>query len=187
MPLPYKLDPMEKYEKIGVIPMKDVDSVNRSLFLKAYVKVLFLLSPFAGFGMGIIGIWSLLLWPIVSLLTTASVMFILEHFSSGSINILFGATKPNIPVREQMHGVLKTARFAKMHRDYPKALKIVNEILKKDPEYHDALFVKAQILYQGFDNSETAKKYCKMVIHKAEPGQTIHTWASSLYEELCQS
>ena len=71
-----------------------------------------------------------------------------------------------------------------MKKDYQKALEIVNGILEQDPEYHYALFVKAQILHQGFNNIDGAKKYLKAIIDDKEADKTIFNWASSLYEQL---
>jgi hypothetical protein len=40
----------------------------------------------------------------------------------------------------------------------------------KDPKFHEALFVKAQILHEGFNNIDGAKKYLRIVIDQAETG-----------------
>ena len=64
---------------------------------------------------------------------------------------------------------------------------MVNIILQKDPKFHEAMLVKAQILHEGFNNVDGAKKYLKIVIDQAEQGSTIHTWAFSFYEKLCKN
>ena len=94
-------------------------------------------------------------------------MFLTDKISD-TTKILFDATKANISISEQMHGTLKAVKVAKMNKEYSKALEIVNFILQKDPEFHEAMFVKVQILYEGFNNIDGAKKYLKNVIDNGE-------------------
>jgi len=71
-----------------------------------------------------------------------------------------------------------------MEKDYQKAIKIVNDIIVKDPKFYEAMLIKAQILHEGFSNTDSAKKHLEIIVEKAKPGKSIHTWASSLYDEL---
>lgn len=184
MPIQDKFDYMEKDKDIGIIPEKDFDSSNRTLFLKTYFKICVPLSLIFIILFGILK--GILVAIVISFFAAVIVMFIAEKISN-TTKILYGATEANISVREQMEGTLKSAKVAKMNKDYPEALKIVNNILLKDPKFYDALFVKAQILHDGFNNTDGAKKNLKTVIAQTETGQTIHTWASSLYDQLCKN
>jgi len=178
---------MKEFKDIGIIPIKNIDTGNRTLFFKTYFWIFCASSIPLGFAcIFFIGIWGLLLLPVISFLATMCVMFISDKISD-IIKIIYGATKANISVREQMQSVLKTVKVAKMNKEYSKAFEIVNSILLKDPEFHEALFVKAQILHEGFNNIDAAKKYLRIVIDKAEQGNTIHTWSSSLFDQLCEN
>jgi hypothetical protein len=63
----------------------------------------------------------------------------------------------------------------------------VNRILEIDPDFSGALFLKAQILWEGFENPTAAKGYLEKVIEmKQDKNETIHRWASNLYDELSE-
>jgi hypothetical protein len=57
-------------------------------------------------------------------------------------------------------------------------------VLEKDPHYPEALFLKAQILWHGFEDANSAKPFLHKILSIAEPADAIHSHASSLYSEL---
>jgi hypothetical protein len=74
-----------------------------------------------------------------------------------------------------------------VNKKYDQALKTVNNILKRDPEFTEALFIKAQILWDGFENSAAAKANLKKITEiKIDKDESIHRWASNLYDELTE-
>ena len=170
-----------EYKDIGIIPEKEGNLTNRTFFLKTYFKIC---APLFILFFVVFGFWKGLLASVtISFFASIIVIFVVEKLSS-TTKILYGTTHANISVREQMMSTLETAKIAKMNKDFQMAIKIVNEILEKDPTFHDALFVKAQILHEGFRNTDSAKKYLKRIVEQAKSGQKIHTWASSLYDQL---
>ena len=52
---------------------------------------------------------------------------------------------------------LEKARFSKGKGRFKEALRIINEVIDKDPKYPDALFLKARILWDGFGKREEAE------------------------------
>lgn len=172
---------MDEFKNIGIIPPKDKDSVNRSLFIKPFCLIFFpiafLAIPFLGFLKGLLISFG------ISLISTLLIMYIAEKFSNVA-KILFGGRNNIITKREQLQSVLNTARNAIMHKDYTKAIKIVNNILQQDPEFYEAMFVKAQILNEGFNKTDIAKKYLKKVIANTQPNEDVHVWSSTLYEQI---
>jgi hypothetical protein len=119
----------------------------------------------------------------VSLIATFITIIITNTIGDVS-KLLYGGGKANISLRELMQGRLKAVRFAITKKNFKTALGIVNEILDKDPEFYEAIFVKAQILDQGFSRTISAEKYARKVLDNTPKGENIHTWASSLYDEL---
>ena len=172
---------LDKIKNIGIIPPKDSDSVNRTLFLKTYFKICFPISlPFIflyGFLKGFVMAAG------ISLFATIIIMFVAEKFSNVA-KILYGGRRSIISTREQLQSVLGTAKIAKMNKDYSRAIEIVNNILLKDPDFYEAMLVKAQILREGFNNNNSAKKYLKKVIAHTHSDESIHVWSSTLYEQL---
>jgi hypothetical protein len=49
-----------------------------------------------------------------------------------------------------MRSVLDKIRFLKTKRNFDKALTLVNDVLDKDPNLAEALYLKAHVLWEGF-------------------------------------
>lgn len=103
--------------------------------------------------------------------------------SAGS---LFSGRRPIWTIREQLAATLSHARKHKNEERFEEALSIVNGILEKDQEFPEALFLKAQIMWNGFENLQTAKKYLAKIMQVTEKDDKVRNQASSLYKELIQ-
>ena len=90
-------------------------------------------------------------------------------------------------LRDQLAGTMSIARNHKMNKRFDQALLSVEEVIAKDPDYCEALLLKAQILWEGFED-DTEAKVCLEKIMDAEKAydNTIYRGASSLYEELTE-
>jgi tetratricopeptide (TPR) repeat protein len=101
--------------------------------------------------------------------------------------LIYGGGHGTWTEREQLEGDLNTVKYYKVNKKYDQALKTVNNILKRDPQFTEALFIKAQILWDGFENSAAAKASLKKIIEtKKDENESIHRWASNLYDELAE-
>jgi tetratricopeptide (TPR) repeat protein len=49
---------------------------------------------------------------------------------------------------------LAKARYSKRQGRFKEALSIIESALDRDPEFPDALYLKARILWEGFNNHE---------------------------------
>ena len=162
--------------------MKDVDTVRNAHILKYFMWVF----PFLAI-LGLVlkgGLGILIAIPVSAAVSMVSVM-ISGLIGGGSVNLLYGTGRRNIDVRDQLSGTMSQARCHKMSQDYDRALTFVGEVLDKDPDYPEALFLKAQILWEGFKDSNGAKECLSQVINivpnKDEP---LHRWASQLLLEI---
>lgn len=98
---------------------------------------------------------------------------------------LTGKRPAHWTTREQLEGDLNQANYYKRKEDFQKALKTVNRIIEMDPNYPEALYLKAQILWEGFENHGGAQSYLKKIIEAAnDKDTTIRRWAISLSEEI---
>ena len=119
-------------------------------------------------------------------------VFAVELFSGwlgdGSVNILYGMGRVDGTFRDQFIGTLNQARFHKMSKRHDLALECVDEVLAADPDIPKALFVKAQILWEGYQDSVVAKQ-CLFHLMKVEPDKeaSFHRWSLSLYKEIATS
>jgi len=170
--------------------LKDVDSAELALTLKnaiwafPYLAVMGLIwgylaggSPGAVAGLAVAFLASAAIGPLTSILTGA--------LGGGAINVFFGLGRRTIGIREQMGGDLNVARYHKLSNQFDDALLKIEEILAKDPDFPEALYLKAQILWEGFEDRQAAKA-CLLRIFKVVPDRKamFHRWALSFYRDL---
>ena len=173
---------MKQSKKKKSKPLKNIDVVAWSQFIKFFV---WLFGPLCVVSILFFRIKGVAITFILSIVITPVVMFVLDKFSGGTSSLIYGGGHGTWSEREKLEGDLNTAKYYKMRKEYDQALKGVNDILKRDPEFSEALFIKAQILWEGFENSAAAKGNLKKIIEiKIDKDESIHRWASALYDEL---
>jgi hypothetical protein len=169
-------------ERKPLKPIKDTDSYARARVLGIYVRVF---PGLALLGLVLYGLLGVVAAAFVSGIVTIIVMFISDRIGGGAVDTLFGLGRKSQSLRKQLTADLDQARYHKMQNEFQQALQTVNVVLEQDPDFPDALFLKAQVLWDGFKNSAGAKRYLtkvmKVVSNKDEP---IHHWASSYFDEL---
>jgi tetratricopeptide (TPR) repeat protein len=113
--------------------------------------------------------------------------FSVDKLGSGFGNILLGWTSEKIPREEQSSADLAKARFCKGKGEYKEAISIINEVLKTYPEFPDALLLKGQILWEGFENKGAALKNLEKVIELVQDDDPIRRWAINYYNDIKKS
>jgi tetratricopeptide (TPR) repeat protein len=111
-------------------------------------------------------------------------IYAVERLGSGIGGILSGWTTQKVSPREQLSADMARARFNKGKGQFEEALDIINRVLEKDPGYPEALYLKAHILYEGFENSKGALECLARAVELAEDNEPIHRWALNYYEEV---
>ena len=103
----------------------------------------------------------------------------------GAVDLFYGLGRKTIGLREQLAGDLNIAKHHKSCDRFDEALIKIENVLARDPDYPEALFLKARILWEGFEDREAAKS-CLLKIIKVEPDKEspFHRWARDLYREL---
>ena len=121
----------------------------------------------------------------VSALAVFAVELLSGGIGDGSVNILYGTGRLDRTMRDQFIGTLSQARFHKMSQRHDLALGCVDEVLAAAPNYIEALFLKAQILWEGYRDSIGAK-HCLLHVIKVEPDKEapFHRWSLALYKEI---
>jgi hypothetical protein len=164
--------------------LKNIDVVAGAQFIKFLVWLFGPLCVVCLFYFGLIGV---VIAFILSIVITPATMFALDKFSGGTSSLIYGGGHGTWSDREQLEGDLNTVKYYKVNKKYDQALKTVNNILKRDPEFTEAIFIKAQILWDGFENSAAAKANLKKITEiKIDKDESIHRWASNLYDELTE-
>ena len=164
---------------------KDVNSITQTRFMMIIVR----LAPVGALlGWTIGGIPGLLYALPGSIVAALAVEFLSDRSGDSSVNVLYGIERVDRTLRDQVIGTLNQARFHKMSKRHDLALACINEVLAADPDLPEALFVKAQILWEGYQDAAAAKQ-CLIHLMKSEPdkGAAFHRWAASLYREITGS
>ena len=109
------------------------------------------------------------------------------NVGGGAVNTLYGLGRRTIGSRERAAGDLNVVRYHKLCNRYDQALIKIEAVLANDPDFPEALLLKAQILWDGFKDREAAKE-CLLKIAAVEPNPkaVFHRWALSFYKEISE-
>lgn len=109
----------------------------------------------------------------------------IERFIDLGVDKLYGGRRELRSLREESLVKLNRVRHFKMQRRYDRALSAVNEVLEADPDYPDAIYLKATIMWEGFENAGAAKTYLVKVMKMVEDHEeSLHRWSHHLFMEL---
>jgi hypothetical protein len=171
-------------------PLKDVDSANAALTLRntlwalPYLCIMGLGSGYLAGGLpgAFIGLMTAV--AVSSVIGSATTAFT-GILGDGAVNMFYGLGSRTTGIREQLAGDLNVARHHKLCNRFDEALIKIEDVLAKDSDFSEALFLKARILWEGFSDREAAKT-CLLKIIKAEQDKDAlyHRWAMYFYREL---
>ena len=87
--------------------------------------------------------------------------------------------------RELYAGPLNQVRYHKMCHDFDRALLTIESVLAREPNFPEALLLKAQIIWEGLQDAVGAQQ-CLIEILRVEPDKKspFHRWARVLYREI---
>ncbi len=159
---------------------KNIDSVHRSLLIKAFCVCFPLMAVLGWVYFGSKGI----LYAMAVCLVVAFGAVALAGGVGNTVGGLYGGRRPNWKVEDQYAADLSRARVQKMSKNYTAALQIIDSVLAEKPDFNEALFLKAQVVLEGFDHRLEAKDYL-VKIFKSEPKHTqLYQYSASLYKEI---
>ena len=131
----------------------------------------------------------LVIFVVFSIFLCGLITYILEEilstFFSGGIEL--GRESEDENLREIFSADMEKARHSKRQKRFHDALKSVNVVITEIPDYPEALFLKAQILWEGFGNYEQAVNYLDKVLQLVDEQEGLYRWASTYYDEVQNS
>jgi hypothetical protein len=124
---------------------------------------------------------------VISVLIGSTTTTFAETPAGSAVNTRFGPTGNTMPARKPLASDLNVVRYHKLCRRFDEALLTIEEVLAKDPDFVEALLLKAQILWEGFEDAEAARD-CLLKILAVEPDEkaVFHRWALTMYKALSQ-
>lgn len=160
----------------------DTDSITQTRFLLSVAR----LAPACVLLGWMIGGLQGVLYAIPGSVVAASALNLLcGQTGAGSVNVLYGMGRNHRTSKDQLVGTLTQARVHKMNKYHDQALACIEEVLAADPHFPEALFVKAQILWDGFQDGPAAKQCLIMVMKlESDTASIFHRWAVRLYNEI---
>ena len=114
-------------------------------------------------------------------------VYSIEKIGSWLGGNLSGWSSRKVMFRETLASDLQKAKYSKREGRFEEALNLIDEVLDKDPNFPDALYLKSHILWQGFENATAARGCLKKVLKMVPPEEPLHRWASSYYDEIIRS
>ena len=126
----------------------------------------------------------LLLFSLFSIPFCFLLAYCLERFGSVLGNMFSGWSSRKVSPRETLSADLEKAKFYKRDGRFKEAIEILNQVLEKDPDFPDALYLKAQILWEGFEKRQEASECLQSVMRLVRQEDTLHRWASSFLKEI---
>ena len=168
--------------------LENVDSFTVSLFLKGLAWALPFLcllgfiygKHFGGNGGAFIGV---ILGAIASVFASLLAMLISAKLG-GFAALIYKGSRTNWSIEEQFEGDLNQIRYHKMNKHFDQALLKVDAVLSKAPDYADALYLKASILWEGFNEPIEAKRHLDKILKMTPKTNNYHIWASTLYGNI---
>jgi len=85
---------------------------------------------------------------------------------------------------EQLYAEVGKARDKKDLREYGAALAILDRVLQKSPSFPEALFLKAQIVWEKHRDSKAAEVYLRKVLQVVPRGETLYRLAATYHDEI---
>jgi tetratricopeptide (TPR) repeat protein len=110
--------------------------------------------------------------------------YCVEKIGSVLGGTLLGMSSRQSTPRETFAADLEIARQNKRNGQFEEARSILDGVLDKDSDFPDALYLKAEILWEGFENSSEAKRCLRKVMQLVPRGETLHSWASSYFDKI---
>ena len=156
----------------------ETDLFARSRLLKSFV-LMFVPFHLIGLFLPFSILWATLAWVLCSPLAAG----LSARVGERSVNLLYGLGQRRLPFKRRLAGELDKIKYSKREKNFDRALRQVNELLAKEPEFPEALFLKAQILWEGFGN-QAAEGYLNKVLGLVKVGEPLHRWALSYHEQV---
>ena len=112
--------------------------------------------------------------------------YAIERFGDGFGRILSGWTLSSLDRGERFSCEVHKIKYSKREGRFDQALHMVNDLLHEASDFPEALFLKAQILWEGFGNASAAKGCLNRIRELTPEDDKFHRWASGYLEKVAR-
>lgn len=187
-----------RYARGLIMPPKEKDLFSRVVFIRTFIM---LLGPLFVLGAGIFGYMfynadpeetrHVSMYIVVGLLCVVGLaalggfmaIFLINASGSGFVNMFMGIRSIR-SLREQYSGDLERIKFYIRKDMYVDALILVEEILEKEPDFIEVLAFKAQIQWEGSQDSAGAWKTLRKILSATQRDDPHHRWAKEYFKQV---
>ena len=153
---------------------KEPDLHWRSRLLKSFV-LMFVPFHLIGFFLPFSILWSTAAWIVCAPIAAG----LSSRIGERSVDLLYGRGQRRLLIKQRLAGELDKIKYSKRQKDFQKALSQVNDVLAREPDFPEALFLKAQILCEGFGNVAAAQRHLEKVMQLTNEKEPLHQWLLS--------
>jgi len=172
---------IDKYrERFG--KNRNVDLVAQAHFIRCcgwMYAFFFLILRFTVYNEGIMGIFKCAVVSIPPAVIMGIPVYLITNMVGNWFGIFYGGGEANWTTDEMIAADLDKIRFSKRAGKFEDALKLANTVLDRFPEHPEVMFLKAQILWEGFGYGNTAKRCLQRIMEKVPEKEVLHRWAVS--------
>lgn len=153
------------------------------LFLKMWAL---LFAAIGGIAYFYTGLSKILFYAFIGSFGTTVPLFLLISWAGDSGGSLFLGSRSKITNRERLAGELDKARFSISKGNYREALQVINAVLKVEPDFCNALIIKAECeIKEG--RTMLAKKTLKHLSNVCQHDEIVMRWGEELLSEVEKS
>jgi hypothetical protein len=121
---------------------------------------------------------------LTSIIVTAFIHCTSDKIGAVVSKLIYGRHGATTRLRKRLVAELAKAESKNKHGKFGEADQILDEILIQDPQFPEALILKAKMAWVGLKDSETAKSCLKKLMETTDPKGSQFHWASNFYDEI---
>ena len=168
--------------------MKNVDSATRARFLQGFFWLLFPMFFIGGvltYAISGLNPYGFLIMIIITVSLAAFGSFLIQlvmNREGGIISTTLGHRSWR-SVRENLQGDVERAKWTRREGDIDKALALLDQVLEQDPTNPEALYLKAQILWEQ-KKAAPAAKALRTLLQTNPKENEYYRWGKALLQEI---
>lgn len=164
--------------------MKKIDSFALGQYLSMYGRVLPVCLFMGAFAVSLQEWFAFFIIMLLGLVLPVPATYLINKVSEG-LMFFYNGGNAAYTLNEQLAAEVEKVKVLKGELKFTDALQAAEAVLAQNPEHHEALFLKAQILSQGFEKYKGSNTCLNklLAMNNPIPDLTLRKWAITLRKE----